>query len=236
MELIDRDLLIQTAARAGVRLSNVQALQFEKYAQALERTKGNLNVTSVPANEYLERHFLDSLLAARGADFGKDSTLIDIGTGGGFPGLPLKISFPHLLVTLVDSSAKKLKFIDSVIQELSLSGIALVHARAEDLGRDEAYREGFDIATARAVADLSVLVELVLPLVKVGGQSILLKGPSVRNELSVAAAGIQAMGGADAVIEDCSDISPITSLVCIKKGQNTPKEYPRSSKKIFSRK
>ena len=161
----------------------------------LFRSNKVMNLTALTEPEDVAvKHIIDSLLACNVADF-KDKTLADVGTGAGFPGIPLKIYCPSLKLVLIDSLAKRLKFLEQVIAELGLENVSCVHSRAEDAGKNQLYREKFDLVTARAVARLSVLAEYCLPLVKVGSYFIALKGSKYQEEIAAANKALSILGG-----------------------------------------
>lgn len=219
-------------------LSSEALDNFDTYAQLLVKWNETMNLTGITEpDEIVIKHFVDSLVLL---DFIDDAKrVIDVGTGAGFPGLPLAIARPDLNITLMDSLQKRLFFI-SAVQEATGVGVKtdgivhLNHSRAEDLGHDEDYREDYDIATARAVAPLNVLAEYCMPFVKVGGRFIALKGGD--NELSLASNAIEVLGGK--VEKSVSYKLPngdARSIVVIKKISQTPTQYPRKAKKVTTK-
>ena len=191
-----------------------------------------MNLTAITEFEdVLEKHFLDSIAVARFVDMTGDLSVIDLGTGAGFPGMPLKIMFPNLKITLADSLNKRILFLNEVIDALGLEGVTTVHGRAEDLAADQNYREKYDYCVSRAVANLSTLSEYCLPFVKVGGSFISYKSGEIEEELSAAKKAIFLLGGqVKEVIPfrlDGTDIN--RSFVMIEKVKKTPKAYPRKS-------
>ena len=182
-------------------------------------------------DEVLDKHFLDSIALARYVDLTTSISLIDLGTGAGFPGMPLKIMFPNLKVTLADSLNKRIVFLDEVIGELGLTDIQTVHARAEDLAHNPDYREQYDYCVSRAVANLSSLSEYCLPFVRIGGSFISYKSGEIEEELAAAKKAIFLLGGQfDQVIPfqlEGTDLG--RSFVLIKKDKKTAKTYPRKS-------
>ncbi len=198
----------------------------------LVETNNAVNLTAITEfDEVGEKHFLDSVASAAFIDFKKYESLIDIGTGAGFPGLPLKILFPHLNIVLADSLNKRINFLNLVIEELELTGVCAVHGRAEELARDPEYRERFDICVSRAVSRLSSLSELCLPLVRQDGLFIPYKSKEVNEELQEAERAIKIFGGE---ISEKKDIylgssNLFRSFPVIKKVKPTPDLYPRKN-------
>lgn len=210
------------------KLDSKQINDFNEYAKMIVEWNKIINLTSITdLDEIHLKHFIDSLTISRYIKNG--DSVVDIGTGAGFPGIPLKIYNDTLSVMLVDSLNKRIKFLESVIDTLKLSNIVAVHARAEDIGRDNKYRENFDIATSRAVANLSVLVEYLLPLVKVGGRCVCMKGPNIEDEVLGSKNAIKLLGGEIEKIDNFqlpnSDIK--RNIIVIKKIKKCDKKYPR---------
>ncbi|MBQ9608347.1 MAG: 16S rRNA (guanine(527)-N(7))-methyltransferase RsmG [Lachnospiraceae bacterium] len=201
--------------------------QFELYYEMLIKKNKVMNLTAITdREEVILKHFTDSIALAKYYEF-SNQKLIDVGTGAGFPGIPLKIIFPMLQVTLFDSLNKRIKFLQEVIDELDLKNIEAVHGRAEEGGQDIKMREKFDIAVSRAVANMAVLSEYCLPFVKEGGYFIPYKTLDIDDELDSAKKAISILGGKTEKIEKL-DISGLgRSFVFIKKIKSTPKAYPR---------
>jgi len=221
----------------GIKLSDTQYEQFDKYYELLVEWNSFMNLTGITEyEEVLLKHFVDSIVLpieqiGHNKRDNSPISLIDVGTGAGFPGLPLKIAHPELNVTLLDSLNKRIKFLNQVIDDLSLESIQAVHSRAEDGGRNKELREAFDISVSRAVANLSTLVEYNMPFVKVGGYFIAYKSGEIDEELKNASNAIKLVGGQIEKVDKFklpySDID--RSLVYIRKIKNTPGKYPRKA-------
>lgn len=216
----------------GVQLSDKQINQFLKYYELLVEWNGFMNLTAITEyDEVMKKHFVDSLSLIKAFDVSKQKTVIDVGTGAGFPGLALKIAYPSLKVTLLDSLNKRINFLNEVISQLGLTGIEAIHGRAEDYAKQGKLREEFDLCVSRAVANLSTLSEYCLPYVKVGGEFISYKSEKMEEEMSLAKKAISILGGKFEKCEEFylpeSDI--YRNLVVIKKIKDTPKKYPRKA-------
>lgn len=220
-----------------LKLLNIDANQiqleqlFRFYEMLVEKNKV-MNLTGITEfEEVVEKHFIDSLIIHKFRNLDQKLKVIDIGTGAGFPGIPLKILFPKLELVLMDSLNKRLKFLDEVIMDLGLEHIETLHGRAEDLGQKIEYREQFDFCVSRAVANLTTLSELCLPFVKVGGEFISYKSKDVEEEIAQAGHAVKILAGSKSNMELFSlpntDIS--RSFVFIKKEKSTPKKYPRKA-------
>ncbi|MGL4798182.1 MAG: 16S rRNA (guanine(527)-N(7))-methyltransferase RsmG, partial [Cellulosilyticaceae bacterium] len=180
-----RELLKEGALELGIELTEKQLDQFLRYKELLVEWNEKMNLTAITEDvEVITKHFLDCLTVYSSLDLGEIETLADVGTGAGFPGMVLKIAFPHIQITLIDSLNKRLNFLNHVISELGLQKIVCVHGRAEDVGNNKNYREKFDVCASRAVANLAVLSEYTLPFVKQGGYLIALKGQKLDEELA----------------------------------------------------
>ena len=230
----DNSILVKGAEKIGIVLSEKQQQQFETYYDYLVSQNEVMNLTAITEyEEVLTKHFLDSLFLAKTMKDFDGKKVIDLGTGAGFPGLPLKIFDESLDVTLMDSLNKRINFLNEVIDALELDGIETVHSRAEDLGKNKDYREKYDICISRAVANLATLSELCLPFVKVGGYFISMKGPKAEEELSCAKKAIKLLGGEFEEIKnyaiDETDFDH--NLVIIRKVSSTPSKYPRNAPK-----
>lgn len=209
-------------------LTELQQERFEKYKDLLLEWNEKINLTAITEeDDIILKHFIDSMTILKHID--ENSSIVDVGTGAGFPGIPVKIANLSINVTLVDSLNKRLIFLEEVIKNLNLEKIKTVHSRAEEFGQNKNYREKFDIATSRAVANLSVLVEYLLPLVKVGGKCICMKGSDIEEELQNSKEAIKTLGGQIEKIEEFTlpecDIK--RNIIVIKKIKQTPNKYPR---------
>ncbi len=219
------------AEHMKIELTPDQVSAFERYQALLLEWNQKFNLTAITDPQEMQlKHFYDSLTCLRAIPPDAQS-LIDIGCGAGLPGIPLKIMLPHLKLVLVDSVGKKVEFCRMAAQELRLTDVTALHARAEDLGRDKAHREQYDWAVARAVAPLPVLAEYLLPLVRVGGSMLAQKGASAADELEQAGKAIRTLGGGPAKL-DAFEL-PVThdqrALIQVVKESNTPAQYPRKS-------
>lgn len=226
--------LLDGIVELNIELNDDQKNKFIIYKKLLKEWNEKINITAITEDEEIDiKHFLDSLTPYMTNLFKGEKTIIDIGTGGGFPGLPLKIINNNLGVTLLDSLNKRIVFLKEVIDSLDLNGIEAVHGRAEELGRTADYREKYDICISRAVASLDTLSEYCMPFVKKDGHFISMKGPDVEEELEESKKAIKTLGGSIAKVEKVklpnSDI--IHSLIIIEKIKETPTKYPRGGGK-----
>ena len=222
--------LLEKASVLGVRFSVEQMEQFYKYMNLLIEWNEKMNLTAIiEPSEIILKHFIDSITILK--DIKDGSTVVDVGTGAGFPGIPLSIMNPTLKITLVDSLNKRLIFLQEVIKELNLKNVELIHARAEEFGRNKNYREKFDIATSRAVANLATLSEYLLPLVKINGQAISMKAGNASQEIEEAQKAIKTLGGHINRIDEFylpqTDIA--RTIIIIDKIKETPNQYPRKA-------
>ena len=223
-------ILKERGAEAGLSFTEEQLEQFTKYYELLVETNKVMNLTAITEPEEVAvKHMIDSLLAYEAGMAGK--TLADVGTGAGFPGVPLKIYCPELRVTLIDSLGKRLKFLQQVIDTLDLKYIRCEHLRAEDAGKNSKHREKYDLVTARAVARLSVLAEYCLPLVKKGGQFIALKGSKFAEEIQEGTAAVTILGGKILSAEPVKlpGLDDGRAIIKISKLKTTPTQYPRKA-------
>ena len=228
-----REVLQSGAAQFSLEISGEQAAKFDTYSRFLVEYNDKVNLTRITDPiEIAEKHFVDSIAPLSMAELPQGAALIDVGTGAGFPGVPMKLVRPDLRLTLLDSLRKRLDFLAQLSDLLGQEN-ALVHARAEIGGVDPALRERFDAAVSRAVARLSVLCEYCLPFVRVGGVFLALKGPELADELAGAANAIRILGGgAPEVHEYCLPTGDRRTLVVIPKIRPTPKKYPRQRVKL----
>ena len=227
-----KELLIDGIEKIGLEISEEQANQFMKYYEMLIETNKVMNLTAITElDEVIIKHFIDSLLVAKKINVNNFDSLIDVGTGAGFPGIPIKIMFPKIRVVLLDSLNKRLIFLQEVVKELNLKNIEIVHARAEEFGQNKNYREKFDIATSRAVANLATLSEYLVPLVKISGKIISMKASNAKEEINDAQKAIEVLGGKIEKIEEFdlpeSDIG--RTIIIIDKNKCTPAIYPRKA-------
>ena len=226
-----QSLLIERAAAMGVPMTAEQADKFDRYHQMLAAANAKMNLTRVPDDprEAVDRNYLDCVAPLAG-EFPAIESAVDVGSGAGFPGVPLAIMLPRARFTLVDALGKRVDFLCEVIGELGLNARAL-HLRAEDAARRPELREGFDLAVARAVAPMNALCEYLLPLVRVGGRMLALKGPGLDGELAAAENALALLGG------EIERVAPLSipgrdwdhRAAWIKKTAPTPEKYPRRS-------
>lgn len=232
--MLEKDRFDEGLSKLNITLDAKQKEQFQKFYEMLIEWNKVMNLTGITEyEEVVQKHFLDSLAMVQVQEPMKVNSLIDVGTGAGFPGIPLKIAYPHMKVVLLDSLNKRIKFLNEVIKELELKDITTIHGRAEELGRDQLYREKFDCCVSRAVARLSVLSEYCMPLVKENGYFIPYKSGKIEEEMEQSKKAISILGGKiESVYRFCiPDTDLERSLVCIQKKKPTPKRYPRAAGK-----
>jgi len=214
----------------GISLSSEQLAQFEKYHELLVEWNEKMNLTAITDKEevYL-KHFYDSISAAFYVDFNSITSLCDVGAGAGFPSIPIKICFPHLHVSIVDSLNKRITFLNHLADQLGLENTHFHHDRAETFGKNKDHRESYDMVTARAVARMSVLSELCLPLVKKCGYFVAMKAASVNDEMDKAKKAITTLGGKTEQVDSflLPEENSERTIVQIKKVKDTPNKYPR---------
>lgn len=226
------DKFIRQLKELELELNETQLQQFERYYELLVEWNKVMNLTAITEyEEVYEKHFLDSLAIVKVEDINKVESIIDIGTGAGFPGIPLKIAFPHLKVVLLDSLNKRINFLNTVIEELGLDNVETLHGRAEDYAKKAEYREQADLCVSRAVANLSTLSEYCLPYVKVDGKFIPYKSGEITTETDEAKKAVGILGGnVKKILKFHLPDSDITrSFVVIEKKKATPKKYPRKA-------
>ena len=223
---------LEQITNGAASLDSNQLQQFEEYYEMLVEKNKVMNLTAITEyEEVVDKHFIDSILLGSVKELSGKKRVIDVGTGAGFPGIPLKIVYPELEITLLDSLNKRVKFLNEVIEELGLTGIQAVHSRAEDLAQDAAYRQQYDICVSRAVANLATLSEYCIPFVKQGGYFISYKSTQIEEELKQAKKAVQVLGG---ILEQVETVQiPGTTIerqfVMIRKTGTTPKKFPRKA-------
>jgi 16S rRNA (guanine527-N7)-methyltransferase len=225
-----KEELLYKMKKIDIELTEKQVKQFYNYMNLLIEWNNNINLTAITEEkDIILKHFVDSLTVLKYIK--ENKSIVDVGTGAGFPGIPLAIMNDSLKITLVDSLNKRINFLNEVCSKIKLKNTKAIHSRAEEFGQDNNYRESYDIAISRAVSNLTVLAEYLLPLVKVGGKIICMKGPDIEEELKQAKSAIDILGGK---FERCdnfclpkSDIS--RNIIIINKIKETPKKYPRKA-------
>lgn len=224
-----KEKIIELAARDDVNVSDAQAEKLSAYMQALLEANEHINLTAVTEpNEFITRHLVDSLLVLDYMPEGV-KTVLDVGTGGGFPGIPLAIMLPNTQFTLLDSTGKKLKVVERLALDLRLNNVTILNARAEEASRDKKYRDAFDCVVSRAVASLPILAELCLPFVKLNGVFIAVKGPGWHDEYEGEKSAIPVLGAKTKEIKelDLSD-GRHEAIMILHKTKATPERFPRS--------
>lgn len=219
----------------GIALSEEQKQQFIRFYEMLVEKNKVMNLTAITEfEEVIVKHFLDSLAIVKVVSqeiLASDVKIIDIGTGAGFPGIPLKIAFPNIRITLLDSLNKRINFLKEVCEELKLENVEFIHGRSEDFGKNPQYREKYDLCVSRAVANLATLSEFCVPFVQVGGSFVSYKAGDCGEELEQSGKAVDKMGGKIEVTEEytvpTSDLNRV--LLVIKKEKATPKAYPRKA-------
>lgn len=216
--------------KINIQLSESQCEKFYLYMNLLLEWNEKINLTAITEpQDIIKKHFIDSLTIKSYIE--KNSKIIDVGTGAGFPGIPLKIVDESYDITLLDAINKRLIFLNDIIEKSDLNNIDTIHYRAEEAGKNQLYREKFDIATSRAVASLNILVEYLLPFIKIGGKCICMKGNNVKEEIKEANKAIQLLGGKIETIEEFSlpDTDMKRTIIIIKKIKSTPQKFPRKA-------
>lgn len=219
-------------SKSGILLDSNQIKQFELFYELLIDWNSMINLTAITEyDEVVEKHFIDSVVIKDVVDMSAVTSLVDIGTGAGFPGIPIKIIFPHIKVTLLDSLNKRVQFLNEVIRKLKLDKITTLHGRAEDYAKDELYREKFDLSVSRAVANLSTLSEYCIPYVKKGGYFISYKSGNIESELEGARRSVHLLGGniEESIKFKLAGTDIERSFIKISKKEATLKKYPRKA-------
>ena len=227
---MNTDQFVNKLKEQGIELSEVQLSQFETYYKLLVEWNEKMNLTAITdKKEVYLKHFYDSVSAAFYYDFSKEASLCDVGAGAGFPSIPLKICFPGIHVSIVDSLNKRISFLEHLSNELGLKGTAFYHDRAETFGRKKEHRESYDIVMARAVARMSVLSELCLPLVKKGGTFLAMKASSAADEMETAKKAVAQLGGKVKQVHPflLPEENSERNIIVIEKVKQTPGKYPR---------
>lgn len=230
----DKSLIINKLTAEGVKITDVQCDKLYRFYEMVTEKNKVMNLTAITDyEEFVIKHFVDSLMIAKVMDMTMPMTVLDIGTGAGFPGVPVKIAYPETKVLLLDSLNKRLNFLNEVIAELGLKDITTIHSRAEELQAKGEYRENFDLCVSRAVSALPTLSEYCLPYVKLGGKFVAYKATGADEEIEASKTAIRVLGGeiketAHFTIKD-TDYTRV--LISIEKIKNTPKKYPRSGGK-----
>ncbi|MBX4267041.1 16S rRNA (guanine(527)-N(7))-methyltransferase RsmG [Clostridium estertheticum] len=226
------DILNEASDNVGLKFDQDKYDQFMLYKDLIKEWNEKINLTAIKEDEAIvQKHFIDSMKVFKFDQLKNAKNVIDIGTGGGFPGIPMKIIKPEVNIVLLDSLNKRIIFLNEVINRLDLKNIKAIHGRAEDFAQEKQYREKFDVAVSRAVANLTVLSEYCIPYVKVGGYFVAMKGPAVEEEIKLSKNAIRMLGGQIEHIEkvqiEGSDLNH--NLVIIKKISQTHKKYPRKA-------
>ena len=223
-------LLFDETKKNGMELSDKQIAQFNLYYELLTAKNKVMNLTAITEyNDVVKKHFIDSMMISRVLDMKKINSLCDVGTGAGFPGIPLKIVYPHIQLTLVDSVGKRVNFLSEVVEKLGLEDVETIHSRTEDLAHNQKYREKYDMVTARAVASMNVLAEYCIPYAKIGGYFAAYKSGNIEEEIENAKNAVKILGGKIEKTDVFEIYEMGRSIVLIKKASSTPKMYPRKA-------
>lgn len=232
--MTNADILKKGIEDLGLKCSDETIDKFSKYREILVEWNQKMNLTGIEEEkEVYIKHFLDSVAAVKKGYIKDGMSIIDVGTGAGFPGLPLRICLENSKVTLLDSLNKRINFLSEVCTNINIDDIELMHGRAEDFGKDEKYREQYDIATARAVAGLPILMEFCVPFIKVGGYFVCLKGPNADTELEESRKAMEVLGleFVEKIDVELPEIELKHNIVVFKKVNSTPAKYPRKAGK-----
>lgn len=232
--MTNADILKKGIEDLGLKCSDETIDKFSKYREILVEWNQKMNLTGIEEEkEVYIKHFLDSVAAVKKGYIKDGMSIIDVGTGAGFPGLPLRICLENSKVTLLDSLNKRINFLSEVCTNINIDDIELIHGRAEDFGKDEKYREQYDIATARAVAGLPILMEICVPFIKVGGYFVCLKGPNADTELEESRKAMEVLGleFVEKIDVELPEIELKHNIVVFKKVNSTPAKYPRKAGK-----
>lgn len=216
----------------NLELSEKQYEQFIKYMRLVQEWNEKINLTAITEDEeFIKKHFIDCIKAFKSKAIAEAHTIIDVGTGAGFPGIPIAIMHPTAKITLLDSLNKRINYLNIVVRELGLKNVTTIHSRAEDGARKQELREKFDVATSRAVANMAVLSEFCMPYVRKGGYFVALKGPSIDEELKNAGNAIKTLGGElKGIIEVSIEETDLKhNIVEVEKIKPCPKTYPRKA-------
>lgn len=223
-------LLFDETKKNGMELSDKQIAQFNLYYELLTAKNKVMNLTAITEyNDVVKKHFIDSMMISRVLDIKKINSLCDVGTGAGFPGIPLKIVYPHLHLTLVDSVGKRVNFLSEVVEKLGLEDVEAIHSRTEDLAHNSKHREKYDLVTARAVASMNVLSEYCIPYAKIGGYFAAYKSGNIEEEIENAKNAVKTLGGKIEKTDMFELYEMGRSIVLIRKVNSTPKIYPRKA-------
>jgi len=226
------DMLKEACENEGLIFDETMYNNFIQYKALIKEWNEKINLTAITEDEkIIKKHFIDSIKVFEYPYVKEATKIIDIGTGGGFPGIPMKIVKPESSMVLLDSLNKRINFLNEVIDKLELKDIKTIHGRAEDFAQKAEYREEFDLAVSRAVANLTVLLELCLPFVKVGGYFVALKGPAIEDEIKDSKVALKVLGGhiQEILTSIISGSDLKHNLLVIKKIKDTPKKYPRKA-------
>lgn len=230
MDIDFKNKIINLSKKIDIELNDAEVEKYFEYMNLLVEWNEKINLTAITEkDDIILKHFIDSMTVLKYVQ--ENKTIIDVGTGAGFPGIPIAILKENIDVTLLDSLNKRIIFLDEVVKELNLKNVKTVHGRVEEFGQEDLNRESYDISISRAVANLTTLVEYLLPLIKIGGKCICMKGSDIEEELENAKFAIKELGGqvekVDKMILPDSDIT--RNIIIIKKMKTTPKKYPRKA-------